>query len=275
METFMDDVAVIPVAAEPEAQVIENQGVQNGMQEEGQEAAQEVIQDKPKDEPIPKGVQRRIDRAVRQKYEAEARANELERQLREYQQTQRAAPKQANEAPKLEQFDNIEDYVEAKARYVARSEMNETLSAQERKEAERQAQAAQARTAETWAKRAAAAKAEMPDFDEVVASSDIQFKDPSILQAIAESEIGPKIAYYLASNPDEADEIAGMAGAAAIRAIGRLEAKLEYGKASVTKTPAPIKPVGQKAQASKSPTEMSPAEFAKWRKGFIASRGSR
>jgi len=165
--------------------------------------------------------------------------------------------------------------VEAKARYVAQHELKETLTAQEQREMERKAQEAQARTSETWAKRAAAAKAEMPDFDEVISSSDIQFKDPAVLQAITESEFGPKIAYYLASNPDEADEIADMTGAAAIRAIGRLEAKLEGGKVSVTKAPAPIKPVGQKAKVDKSPEEMSPDEFAKWRKKYISTRGSR
>lgn len=270
----MDEVSAIPVEQVTEP-IVDNQEANNAVQEQGQEAAQEVTPEKPKEEPIPKGVQRRIDRAVRQKYEAEARANELERRLRDYEQSQRQPVAKVNDAPKLEHFDNIEDYVEAKARYVARAEMNETLTAQQRAEAERNAQAAQARTAETWAKRAAAAKAEMPDFDEVVLSSDVQFKEPAALQSIAESNIGPKIAYYLASNPDEADEIAAMTGAAAIRAIGRLEAKLEDGKQSVTKTPAPIKPVGQKAQATKSPTEMSPAEFAKWRKGYIATRGSR
>ena len=235
----------------------------------------EVTPEKPKDEPIPKGVQKRIDRAVRQKYEAEARANELERRLQVLEQSQHK-PVSNDAAPKYEDFNNDFDaYSRAVARYEAKQEIQTTLTAHQKAEAERQAQAAQARTAETWAKRAAAAKAEMPDFDEVVSSSDIQFKDPNVLKAISESEFGPKIAYYLASNPEEAEDIAELTGAAAIRAIGRLEAKLEDGKASVTKTPAPIKPVGQKAKVDKSPEEMSPAEFAKWRKGFIAQRGSR
>lgn len=265
METFMEDVVNQEVAVEaPEvAEQVE------------QEVVQEAAPEKPKEDPIPRGVQKRIDRAVRQKYEAEARANELERRLQMLEQ-QYAKPAKNDEAPRFEDFNNdFEAYSRAVARYEAKQEVQQTLTAHQKAEAERQAQAAQARTAETWAKRAAAAKAEMPDFEEVVASSDIQFKDPNVLQAIAESEIGPKIAYYLASNPDEADEIAELTGAAAIRAIGRLEAKLEGGTASVTKTPAPIKPVGQKAKVEKAPEEMSPAEFAKWRKQWIAQRGSR
>lgn len=251
--------------------------VQNAVQDEGQEASQEVdkevVPEKPKEEPIPKGVQRRIDRAVKRQYEAEAKANELERRLQMLEQ--QSQPRSKAEAPKYEDFNDFDAYSRAIARHEAKQEIEATLTAHQRAEAERQAQAAREVTAETWAKRAAAAKAEMPDFEEVVSSSSTQFKDPVILDAIRESDIGPKIAYYLASNADEAEEIADMSTAAAIRAIGRIEAKLEDGKVSVTRTPAPIKPVGQKTQASKAPTEMSPAEFAKWRKSFIAQRGSR
>jgi len=256
---------------------VQPEGVQNentdGLQEEGQKAAQEVVE-KPKDEPIPKGVQKRIDRAVRQKYEAEARANELERRLQQLEQSQVA--KVPEGAPKYEDFNNDFDaYSRAVARYEANQVVESTLSSHKKAEAERQAQAAQVKTAESWAKRVAAATVEMPDFDEVLASSDIQFKDPAILQAIQESDIGPKIAYYLASNPDEADDIAELTGAAAIRAIGRLEAKIEDKKVSVTKTPAPINPVNQRAKVEKAPEEMTPKEFDAWRKKFIATRGSR
>lgn len=267
----MDDVV--------ENAVIETQPeVQDAVQEEGQEAAQEVVEkvpEKPKDEPIPKGVQKRIDRAVRQKYEAEARANELERRLQQLENQSHSKPA-GSDAPKYEDFNNDFDaYSRAVARYEAKQEIQSTLSAQQKAEAERKAQEAQARTSETWAKRAAAAKAEMPDWDDVVESASDIVLDHAAYEAIQESDIGPKIAYYLASNPDEADEIAQLKGSAAIRAIGRLEAKLENGKVVVTKTPEPIKPVGQRAKVDKAPEEMTPAEFAKWRKGFIASRGSR
>ena len=250
------------------------EGVQNGLQNEGQETTQEVKRTEP--EPLPKGVQKRIDRAVRQKYEAEARAKVLEERLNSFErQSQQAQQTKPNGEPRLEQFDNIEEYVTAKAKWVAKNEMNETLTAREKAYAEQNAQAAQAKSAETWAKRVAKATAEMPDFEDVVESSDVDFKDPVVLHAIVESDLGPQIAYYLASNPDEADVIAGLTGAAAVRAIGRLEAKIEAGTVSATKAPAPIKPVGNKAKSEKAPEEMSPKEFAAWRKSFISSRGNR
>lgn len=273
----MEEAAISQEAVEPQ-QTQENENV---VQNEGQEAAQEVENEvkpePPKEEPIPKGVQKRIDRAVRQKYEAEARANELERRLREIEQHSRQPQTQQKLAgePKIDQFENIEDYVSAKAAFVADQRIQQTLTARERAEAEQRAQAAQQQTADTWNKRVQLATAELPDFEDVISSSDIRFNEPSVLQAIQESDIGPKIAYYLASNHDEADDIAQLRGSAAIRAIGRIEAKLELGKANITKTPPPIEPAGTKAKAVKSPAEMNATEFARWRKGFIASRGSR
>lgn len=258
------------------AQVIEQvePEVNDGVQNEGQEAAQEV-KEVPKDEPLPKGVQKRIDRAVRQKYEAEAKANILEERLRNLeQQSYKPAQKEAG-APKLDQFDNIEDYVEAKAAWVADKRIEEKLSAREKVENEKNAQAAQSKSAESWQKRITSITAELPDYDDVVGSSDIVFKDPVIVSAIRESDVGPKIAYYLASHPDEAEDIAELTGIAAVRAIGRLEVKLQGKTVATTRTPAPISPVGQKAKVDKAPEEMSSKEFAQWRKGFISNRGTR
>lgn len=270
METFMADEGMA-VDTQPEVQQTE-QVIDDGMQEEGQEAAQEVKEEKPQEDHIPKGVQKRIDRAVRQKYEAEARARVLEERLAALERQAPASKPQNVDAPRLEQFDNIEDYVTAKAEWVAEQQINKTFSARERAEAEAKANQQRKSVGETWAKKVAQATAEMPDFEDVVASSDIQFNDPIALQAIQESDVGPQIAYYLASNPDEADAIAQLTGTAAIRAIGRIEAKIQDKKVAVTKTPEPIKPVGQRAKVDKDPTQMTDKEFAAWRKKYTAAR---
>lgn len=270
----MDEVGMEVV--EPVVEQTPSQEIDNALQNEGEETSQEVVDVKhepAREEPIPKGVQKRIDRAVRQKYEAEARANELERRIQQFEQQTRQPSQQKDEGePRIEHFENIEDYVSAKAAFVADQRIQHTLTTRERAEAENRAQAAQKQTADNWNKRVQLATAELPDFEDVVASSDIRFNEPAVLQAIQESDIGPKIAYYLASNPDEADEVAQLRGSAAIRAIGRIEAKLELGKASLTKAPPPIEPAGTKAKATKSPDDMSDAEFAAWRKRHIAAR---
>lgn len=260
------------------AQVVEQpQQTENkdALQNEKQEAAEEVKIEVQKEEPLPKGVQKRIDRAVRQKYEAEAKAQILEERLRNLENQAYKPAEKGTNAPKLEDYNNIEEYVEAKAAYVADKRIEEKLSAREKAEQERNAKVAQSKSAESWQKRIISATAELPDYGDVVGSSEIEFKDPVVLAAIQESEIGPKIAYYLASNPDEADDIADMTGIAAVRAIGRLEAKLQGKTVATTRTPPPITPVGQKAKVDKAPEEMSSKEFAEWRKKYISSRGSR
>lgn len=231
------------------------------------------------EEPIPKGVQKRIDRAVRQKYEAEARAKMLEERVAAMEARQTVPQQQQRQAddqePRIDNFDNFDQYVAAKAEYIARKQIESTLTEREkRQQAEREA-TERAKTVESWNKRIAAATAEMPDFEEVLASSDVPMTPP-MQQAIMESDIGPKLAYYLANNPDEAEKIASMSPIGAIRTLGRIEERLANAKPAVktTDAPPPIKPIGASAAVSKDPSKMTDAEFAAWRKAQIKARAS-
>jgi hypothetical protein len=229
------------------------------------------------DDPIPKGVQKRIDRAVRQKYEAEARAKMLEERVAAMEARQTVPQQQQYRAddqePRIDNFDNFDQYVAAKAEYIAKKQIESTLSEREkRQQAEREA-TERTKTVDSWNKRIAAATAEMPDFEEVLASSDVPMTPP-MQQAIMESDIGPKLAYYLANNPEEAEKIAGMSPIGAIRTLGRIEERLATAKPAVktTDAPPPIKPIGASAAVSKDPSKMSDAEFAAWRKQQIKAR---
>ena len=231
------------------------------------------------EEPIPKGVQKRIDRAVRQKYEAEARAKMLEERVAAMEARQTVPQQQQRQSddqePRIDNFDNFDQYVAAKAEYIARKQIESTLTEREkRQQAEREA-TERAKTVESWNKRIAAATAEMPDFEEVLASSDVPMTPP-MQQAIMESDIGPKLAYYLANNPDEAEKIASMSPIGAIRTLGRIEERLSNSKPAVktTDAPPPIKPIGASAAVSKDPSKMTDAEFAAWRKAQIKARAS-
>lgn len=226
------------------------------------------------EDPIPKGVQKRIDRAVRQKYEAEARAKMLEERVNAMEARQ-FAPQQRqtdDSEPTIDKFDNFDQYVAAKAEYIAKKQIESTLTARERAQAEQREAAERTKTADSWNKRMAAATAEMPDFEEVLASSDVPMTPP-MQQAIMESDIGPKLAYYLANNPDEAEKIAGMSPIGAIRTLGRIEERLSTAKPEVktTDAPPPIKPVGARSTVSKDPGKMSDAEYEKWRKSGRAA----
>ena len=50
---------------------------------------------------------------------------------------------------------------------------------------------------------------------------------PDVINAVFESEVGPQIHYFLSGNREEAEKINDMSAAAALRYIGRLEARIE------------------------------------------------
>lgn len=228
------------------------------------QAEPETKPEPPKEEATPKGVQRRIDRAVRQKYEAEARAKMLEERLSALERESRPVHKPTEGAPKLEDFDNFDDYIDAKADYVATKKINETLTEREKRQQAEQAQAAQVRTVEGWNKRVASATAEMPDFHDVVSNADVPLSRP-MAEVIMASDAGPKLAYYLATHQDEAEDISAMPPIAAIRALTRIEDKLAAETAKASKAPPPVNPVGTKAKAERNPDDMPVDEWLKWR----------
>lgn len=225
--------------------------------------------------PIPKGVQKRIDRAVRQKYEAEARAKMLEERLARLEQQsapQYRAPQQDAGEPTIDKFENFDQYVAAKAEYIARKQIEATLSEREKRQMEAYEAAERQKTAESWHKRLVQATAEMPDFEDVLASSDVPMSPP-MQQLIMESDVGPKLAYYLATHPDEASQIVSMPPIRMVAALGRIEERLQSQVVAKkpTSAPPPLKSVGGKASSKKSPADMTDAEYAKWRKSGKAA----
>ena len=236
--------------------------------EEAVEVVEEVVERK-EPPPIPKGVQKRIDRAVRDKYEAQARAKVLEERLAALESQK---PRQTiSEAPKLEDYEDLDSYVTAKAEYIAEQKINTTLTEREKRQAEERQTAERTNIVEGWNKRVQAVTQELPDFQEVVESSDLPLSDV-MREYLFQSDKGPHLAYHLAINEDTALELADMSPIAAIRALTRLEDQLSNTKETKTAAPDPIKPVGSKSKVEKSPNEMSQSEFEKWRRAQIAKR---
>ena len=193
------------------------------------------------DAPIPKGVQKRIDRAVRQKYEAEAESKYLREQVARLQEQPKPKPQQQVE-PKLEDFQDYETYLKAAAKHEARQELQQQMTQHTQRVEQERAQAAQRQSAESWQQKVSSATAEMPDFADVVGSSNIPMPD-HVKAVILQSEQGPKLAYYLASHPAEAEQIASQHPLAAIRSLVRIEDKIAA-IPKVSKAPDPIKPLG-------------------------------
>ncbi len=213
-----------------------------------------------------KGVGKRINELTREKYEslrraeaAEARLATLEQQFQARTQPQVTQPTPQGR-PTLEQFGFDQDaYEEARDAWV--------ISQAKRSWTEEAQQAdVQRKTQEKLGKfeqRIAKFEAEQPGAWETVMKSPVQ---PSQImrEAVAESEIGPKVAHYLALNLDEAFAITQLAPLAQAVAMGRIEAKLQQAPApvpkpstTVTRAPAPTPTIATGTSTDTTPGRMS------------------
>ena len=150
----------------------------------------------------------------------------------------------AETEPLPEQFSDMYEYAKALTDY----RVEQRLTEEKQKEVQAKAAAEHAKLIDTWGQRVKEAKAEMPDFDDMINSTDVTVSN-EVRDAIFESEVGPRILYHLAENPDFAVKLQGMTLTAALKAIGKLEGQYEktepQTKAVVgkSKAPAPINPI--------------------------------
>jgi len=182
------------------------------------------------------------EREAREALEARLRALE--------QQANPQQAREANEKPTPAQFSDAFEYAEALAEWSA----EQAIVNLKKEESEKQAQAEREKVIKSWNAKLEAAKAELPDYEDMVASSDVVVGD-HIRDAILESDVGPKILYHLAENPEIAEKLSSLSTASALREIGKLEARFEKVEApaakavSVSKAPAPIAPLKAKGSA--------------------------
>jgi len=208
------------------------------------------VTDEVKDKkPNPK-LERRFSDLTKQREQARAEAQRereareaLENRLKELESKINPPPQDTLQEPQPEQFSDMYEYAKALAEYTADKRLDE----RDKEEKARKAAAEQEVKFKTWADRVNAAKNELPNFEDMVQSSDVRVSDP-VRDAIIESEHGPKILYYLAENDEFARKLADMSVVSAVREIGKIEARFERAKpepksVNVSKAPAPISPI--------------------------------
>ncbi len=181
--------------------------------------------------------------AARLEAERERNAREaLEARLKEL-ETKVNPPKSEEPDPKPDpsQFNDAIEYAEALAEWTADKKLRERDQA----ELARKAEEEQSRMRQKFQERLDAVKQELPDYDDMIASSDVAVSGP-VTDAIIESDVGPQILYYLAENPDFARELGEKSITSQLRSIGRLEAKFEK---SETPKPSVKEPVAKKSNA--------------------------
>ena len=195
---------------------------------------------------------KRFDKVTQRAKEAEARSVELENRLKEYEA--KATPQQEpvratiEGKPQASQFNDAFEYAEALAEWSAEN----ALKQRDAEEVQRKARKAQDKVLNNWNEKIAKAKTTMPDFDRMVQSSTTVVSD-EIRDSILESDVGPQLLYFLASDENFAKKLTEMPLVKALREIGRLEARFEQedkpkakaNKESVSRStaPSPIRPL--------------------------------
>ena len=216
--------------------------------------------------------------AARAEAQTERQAREaLEAKLREYEaKAKPQAEPVAEQEPQPDQFSDMYEYAKALTDYRVDQRLNE----EKQKEVQAKIQAERDKLVNTWAKRVESAKGEMPDFEAMVGSADVVVSN-EVRDAIFESEVGPRILYHLAENPEIAEQLQGMTLTRALATIGKLEARFEkpepQTKTTVgkSKAPSPINPI--KASANGPVTELDSnrqfhGNYQAWKAARLAGR---
>ena len=198
----------------------------------------------------------------------EAKVAELERRSQPQQRVETL-----DEEPKPEQFNDAFEYARALAEYSA----EQALKNRDRVELEKKYQAEHDKLIEVWNDRLEATKKELPDYQDMIESSDVMVSD-QVRDALLESDAGPRILYHLAENPDYAEKLSKMTVISALREIGKLEARFEKTETKPvvrSKAPAPINPL-RATGGSMDTTIGSDGEFhgtySQWREARKAGK---
>ena len=193
------------------------------------ENAPEVAENQPEQAEEKKYSQAEIDAMIGKRLAREQRKWEREQQQRQAeQQVLKATP-----AASADQFESPEAYAEALA-----------LQKAEELIAKREAAKQQSAVLESYQEREEAARDKYDDFEQVAYNPKLPITDV-MAETIQSSDIGPELAYYLGSNPKDAERISRMSPLAQAKEIGKIEAKLASDPPvkRTTSAPAPISPV--------------------------------
>ena len=197
-----------------------------------------VVADESNEQPVEekKYSQAEIDAMIGKRLAREQRKWERE-------QAQRSAEKQIvpTDLPSPDQFQSPTDYAE-----FIRAEADKLV--QQREAAKQQSQ-----VLESYQEREEQARDKYDDFEQVAYNPNLPITNV-MAETIQHSDIGPELAYYLGTNPKDAERISRLSPYMQAKEIGRIEAKLADNPPvkRTTSAPAPISPVT--ARTTGSPT---------------------
>lgn len=192
----------------------------------------EVAEESQETKPSKVFSQEEVDALIGKRLAREQRKWEREQQ-RKVVETQAVKAATPADLPPVDQFESPEAYAEALAYRKA-----EELLAQ--REQARQ----QAALLESYHEKEEQARDKYEDFEQVAYNPNLRITDV-MAQTIQASDLGPDLAYFLGSNPKEADRISRLSPYLQAKEIGKIEAKLSDNPPAkrTSSAPAPIAPV--------------------------------
>lgn len=255
------DEQTVGQAQEPQEQPLQDASAQTDAQES--ERAEEQAEKKPERTYTQKDLDNITEKVRRNAY---MRAQQELQDGRQSLDTQQPAAE-----PQREDFKDYESYLEARAVFRAKAEIQKEIQERDR-----------TRTVSLYQSRAdemvAAGNEQFPDFDAkineavqaglITPRSDLHF-------ALLESDSGAVLAYHLATHPKEARALSAMSPLKRAMEIGRLEERLtaKQSAAAPSSAPAPIKPVsGSGGPTQKDEAKMSDAEWFRMRQKAAARK---
>lgn len=216
--------------------------------------AADGVVEKKQDEPAKTFTQAEVDALIQKRLLKEERRvhRRLEQQAREREQAQVLAVE-----PKRESFGNDQAFVQAQLEHLAEKKAAEKL-------AERDRTAAAEKQQEAFLEKAEKASERYADFQAVVSNPALQINN-EMAEFISESDLGADVAYFLGKNPMKAAQIAAMSPMKAARELTRIEAEIAARpKATPSKAPEPITPVGSRGKASTSSLPSDDDDISTW-----------
>jgi len=245
---------------------------------EDEQVVQEVVETQAIEQPATEAAVEQeapVQQAEAEKVFTQAQLDEIikKRLDREFRKRDRIAqaPIPVVEAPSLDPntFEDVDKYAEALA---------------DQKLAQKEEREKATRVRDAYFDKEDSARDKYDDFDQVAHNPGLRVTS-AMADAIRNAAVGPDIAYWLGSNPKEADRISQLSPVLQIKEIGKIEARIEDKPPTPKKTttaPPPIKPVtpdgGVKTFDPSDPRSiqhMSPAEWIEARNRQLMDRARR
>lgn len=167
---------------------------------------------------------------------------------------QAAGTRDADAEPDRNQFDDYEQFLEARARWVAREAVRSEYEQRERAQVQQSQQAVAAAKEARWAEAHNDAFERLDGYEKAFDTVGTSINE-DVADAIKSSEAPADVVYWLARNPTTLQGLRKMTGPEAHRAIGRIEERLTT-TAPRSAAPTPPNPVRGNTSGTKNPLDM-------------------